>query len=259
MALGKYLYCISRCSEERIFEGVAAIGNPDAPVHTVPWGGLAVVVSDSAVERYEVTRSNMIAHERVIEAVLRDQTPLPMQFSTIESMPRIREMLDRRSEEIDRLLREMEGKVEVSLKILWRDERLPFEEIVAENGAVRMLRDTLQRQNGRVSQAQRVELGKMVEAALQRKRHAEANRILGPLRQIADRVVENPILLDRMIASCAFLVDREREAEFDRQVAALDEELEQRINFTYFGPLAPYSFVQIDLADGAAEEDERVA
>lgn len=249
MVVGKYLYCITRCSEERIFEGVAAIGNPEVPVHTVPWGGLAVVASDSAIERYEATRTNLLSHERVIEAVMREQTPLPVSFGTVadheKPVANIQKLLESRAAEFDRLLHEMEGKVELGLKALWRSESLVFDEIVAESERIRTLRDALRRQPGGASQAARMRLGEMVKTALARKRDAEARRILAPLRLIADRVADNSVLLDRMIVNSAFLVRRNRETEFDRAVAALDEELGLRISLRYAGPVAPYNFVRI--------------
>ena len=252
MVLGKYLYCIIRCSEERIFEGVPAIGGPDLPVHTVPWGELAAVVSDSPVERYEATRHNLVSHERVIEAVMPEQTPLPVRFGTIAepgkgagAVANIQKLLEQRAAEFDRLLREMEGRVELGLKAFWRSENLVFDEIVAKDERIRTLRDALQRASGGASQAARIQLGEMVKAALARKREAEAARILAPLRLIAERVTENPVLLDRMIVNSAFLVRRDREAEFDRPVAALDRERGEQIRLMYVGPVAPYNFVRI--------------
>jgi hypothetical protein len=252
MATGKYLYCIIRCSEERIFDGVAAIGAPDLPVHTVPWGGLAAVVSDSPVERYEATRQNLLSHERVIEAVMQEQTPLPVRFGTVAesgkgagTVANIQKLLRTRAAELDGLLHEMEGKVELGLKAFWRSEKLVFDEIVAKDERIRALRDALQRTSGGASQAARIQLGEMVKAALARKREAEAARILAPLRLIAERVAENPVLLDRMIVNSAFLVRRDREAEFDRPVAALDRERGEQIRLMYVGPVAPYNFVRI--------------
>lgn len=249
MATGKYLYCIIRAAEERTFDGVAAVGGPDCPVHTVPWGGLAAVVSDSPIERCEATRQNLVSHERVIEAVLQEQTPLPVRFGTIansgDAVANIQKLLETRATEFDRLLREMEGKVELGLKAFWRSETIVFDQIVAEDGQIRTLRDALQHQPGGASQAARIRLGELVKAALARKRDAEAKRILAPLRPIADRVASNPVLLDRMIVNSAFLVRRDRQPSFDRAVADLDSERSEQIRLTYVGPVAPYNFVSI--------------
>ncbi len=249
MATGRYLYCIIRGSDERTFDGVVGVGAPDLPVYTVPWGELAAVVSDSPVERYEATRQNLVSHERVVEAIMQEQTPLPVRFGTIadsgDAIANIQRLLEARAAEFDGLLREMEGRVELGLKAFWRNEAAVFDQIVAEDDQVRALRDSLKRTSGGGSQAARIRLGEMVKAALVRKREAEAARILAPLRPIAERVVENPVLLDRMILNSAFLVKREREAEFDVPVAALDRERGEQIRLMYVGPVAPYNFVRI--------------
>jgi len=138
----------------------------------------------------------------------------------------------------------MQGRVELGLKAFWRSESQVFDEIVAENEGIRSLRDTLRRQRG-ASQTAQMRLGEMVKTALARKRDAEAARILAPLRPLADRVAENQVLLDRMIVNAAFLVQRDREPEFDRSVAALDATLGQQTRLMYVGPVAPYDFVKI--------------
>ncbi len=247
--VGVYLYCIIRSSEERVFDGVPAIGGTGAAVRTVTRGGLAAVVSDSPFERYEATRQNLIAHERVIEAVMQEQTPLPVRFGTIadpaDALGDLTKLLEARASEFDGLLREMDGRVQLSLKAFWRTDAIVFDQIVAEDTRVRAMRDSLARAASGASQSSRIQLGEMVKAALVRKRESEAAKLLSTLRPVAERVSENPVLLDRMILNGAFLVGRDREAEFDRLVAVLDEERTEQIRFMYVGPVAPYDFVRI--------------
>ena len=194
MAMGKYLYCIIRGGDERTFDGVAAIGDSALPVYTVPYGALAAVVSDSPFERYEATRANLVSHERVIEAVMREQTPLPVRFGTIadpaDAVADIQKLLDTRATEFDGLLREMDGRVEMGLKAFWRSDAIVFDQIVAEDAQIRALRDSLKRSPSGASQASRIRLGEMVKAALGRRRDAEAAKILAPLRSIAERFRE---------------------------------------------------------------------
>ena len=80
--MGKYLYCIIPCSENRTFTA-DVIGDGDGVVHTVCHQDLAVVVSNSPVTQYESTRRNMVAHERVLETVMREFTLLPVRFGTV--------------------------------------------------------------------------------------------------------------------------------------------------------------------------------
>lgn len=247
--VGKYLYCIIRCSEERSFDDVAPIGDANGPVHTIPHNGLAVAVSDSPVEEYESTRTNMLAHERVQERVMQEFTLLPVRFSTVtrgsSPVQDVQKLLQKRGREFDGLLAEMEGKVELGLKALWRDEKAIFEEIVAANPPIRRLRDSLRREPAEVVRFKGIPLGEMVKKALEQKKSGEAADILGPLRRVASRVQENDIILDRMIVNAAFLVDEGRQGEFDRAVSKLDGELEQRVLLKYVGPVPPYNFVNI--------------
>ncbi|HYX24311.1 MAG TPA: GvpL/GvpF family gas vesicle protein, partial [Thermoanaerobaculia bacterium] len=79
---GKYVYCIIQTKEPRRF-GPIGIGSDPAEVHTVSYQDIAAVVSDTPLEVYDPTRENVLAHERVNEAVMRDYTVIPMSFSTV--------------------------------------------------------------------------------------------------------------------------------------------------------------------------------
>src|SRR6185312_12094120 len=79
---GKYVYCIIQTTEPRRF-GHIGIGSDPTAVHTVSYKDIAAVVSDTPLEVYDPTRENVLAHERVNEAVMRDFTVIPMSFSTV--------------------------------------------------------------------------------------------------------------------------------------------------------------------------------
>jgi hypothetical protein len=243
---GKYCYCIICCRQDRTFD-VAGPGKGLA--HTVCHKGLAAVVSDSPVKQYETTRKNTIAHEKVLERVMREFDLLPVRFGTVTNstspLEDIKKLLSARFEEFDRLLKDMEGRVELGLKAFWRDEKAVFEEVVAENADIRKLRKSLLGKPPEAIRLEGIRLGEMVKEALDRKRSKEAAGILLPLRLIAQRVRENDTLVDRAIVNAAFLVDRRREQDFDQAIRRLDEEWGNRAAFKYVGPVPPYNFVNI--------------
>lgn len=246
--MGKYLYCIIPCQEDHTFD-VVAIGSEDGVVHTVSHNGLAAVVSGSPVKQYESTRRNMMAHERVLERVMREFTLLPVRFGTVTDstspLENVQKLLSTKFEEFNRLLRDMEGKVELGLKAFWRDEKALFEEIVAENTDIRRLRNSLSGKPPEATHFDRIRLGEMVKEALNRKRAGEAARILQPLRRVAHSVRENEALGDRMVVNAAFLVDKSKEPEFDQVVSKLDEQFGERVVLKYIGLAPPYNFVNI--------------
>lgn len=106
----KYLYCIIKCGEERSFNGVSAIGGRGDGIHTVGFGDLACVVSDSPDMKYDSTRANMMAHETVIEQVMEEFTVLPIRFGTVT-----RKGSDSPVEDIRHKLLESRGKEFLSL------------------------------------------------------------------------------------------------------------------------------------------------
>jgi len=247
--LGKYLYCIIRCSQERPVSGVLPIGDTDSSVHTMPHDDLAVVVSDSPVMKYEITRANMLAHQRVQEAVMKEFPILPVRFGTVADpaspIESIQRLLEKRSGEFHQLLDYVETRNELGVKALWRDEKVIFQEIVAENPVIKRLRDSLEGKPAQATHFDRMRLGEMVKEALEGKRRREAEPLMASLRSLADRWVENPVFVDRMILNSAFLVAKNREDEFGGAVDHLDSELGHRIALKYVGPLPPYNFVNI--------------
>jgi hypothetical protein len=250
----KYLYCVIQTGEERSFDA-AAIGDGGAGVHTVLFQDLAMVVSDSANQKYDHTRANLLAHEKVIEGVMGEGfTVLPVRFgrltlatskNPVEDIQQ--QVLKRRGDEFHDLLAEMDDKAELGLKALWRDEKTIFEEIVAENLGIQRLRDSLQGRSGAATHYQRLRLGEGVKAALDHKREGEGKRLLAGLRPLACRDRENKMVMDRMVVNAAFLVERCREGEFDQMIDQLEGELGHRLAFKYSGPNPPFNFVELEV------------
>jgi len=256
----RYLYCIIKCEDERSFDGLQAIGGDGDQVYTVVHEDLACVVSHSPDMKYDNTRANMMAHETVIEQVMIEEgfTVLPVRFGTVtrKDSPSpegdIRhKLLESRFKEFQNLHNEMEGKVELGLRALWRDEKAIFDEIVAENKEIRRVRKSLMGRMDRAPEAthwDRTRIGEMVKAAMDAKRDREAKKLLSRIRPITDKVRENKIIMDRMVLNAAFLVDKRREEAFDELVKRLDEELGERMVLKYTGPIPPFNFCEIVVA-----------
>ena len=248
----KYLYCIIKCGEERSFNGVPAIGGRGDRIHTVVFNDLACVVSDSPDMKYDSTRANMMAHEKLIEQIMREFTVLPIRFGTVTTkdssspVEDIRhKLLESRFKELLSLHEEIDNRVELGLKALWRDEKAIYEEIVAENRELRKLRDSIEGKSPEGTHFDRMHLGEMVKKALDQKREKEAKKLLARLRPVADRLQENKIIMDRMVLNAAFLANKDREIECDEIVKRLDEELGERMVFKYVGPTPPFNFCDI--------------
>jgi hypothetical protein len=207
---------------------------------------LAAVVSETPDIEYRRDRFNMTVHMLVLEEVMREHAILPVRFGTVAPSESIivEKLLNGRGPELNALMEEIEGRVEMGLKAFWRDD-VVYREIVEEDPQIRRLRDQLAHRSPEESYYDRVRLGTMVEAALIRKRAADAEEIMARLQPLAHKAKVNTAMADSMVINAAFLVDRRRETEFDRAVREIDEALGSRQTLKYVGPTPPYNFVDI--------------
>jgi hypothetical protein len=241
---GKYVYCVIR-SEDPLRFGAIGLGTVPAEISTVHYKDIAAVVSDTPIEVLDATRENVLAHERVNEAVMRDHTVIPMSFGTVfKTRDDIIELLRGAYSAFIDVLLKMEDKVEFGLKVLWeRDEVV--KQIEREDDDVRQLKGEISSQSGPTYFA-RVQYGRLVESALQARSERYVSEIFESLRDVAVASRANKPIGDKMIMNAAFLVSRDREQAFDAKVKAVGAKY-AHLTFRYTGPWPPYNFVNIRL------------
>ena len=245
---GKYLYCVISAEGPAEFP-VAGVNGAQERVHCIQASGLAVVVSDALSDGYHFTRATVMAHQSVIQELMRSFTVLPFSFGTVASSEEeVRGLLARYREELLSKLSYLEDKAEHELKALWRDKELPFQEIVAELDDIRRYRDAIGRRPPAETYQERIQIGRMVKEALEVKREAESRRILDHLRPLAVEVRVNPILMDQMILNAAFLLEKGTELRLEEALVALDREYQDRVRFRLAGPSPPFNFVSMPIS-----------
>jgi hypothetical protein len=217
-------------------------------VRIVTYDDLAAVVSDATHDDYDVTRENLLAHQRVITQAMTRSDVLPVSFGTVAaSDQQVQEqLLHCAADDLHRSLEYVRGRIEFDLKVLWNEERL-FAEIIAEDDDIRALLDSLTGHPREATQYERIHLGELVAAVLQRKSEAEAASLLDALEPLAVETWLNDNLGDMMLLNAAFLVDKTQEQAFNARVQALGEAQAGRQIFQYVGPLPPYNFVDMRL------------
>lgn len=243
---GKYIYCIVNSKQDRHF-GPIGVGGRRDEVLTIGYEDLSMVVSNHPLTKLVVSRENMIAHEKVIEEVMKEfDSVLPVRFGTIaSSADEIRNLLDNRRREFQESLKNMERKVELGVKGLWKNMSLIFKEIVEENKDIKKIKDSIQKDKNKKNIQAKMEAGKMVAQALLKKKEKESTKIADELKVAAYDCKLNKTLGDEMFMNTAFLVDKGREKEFDNIMDDLSDAHKDRVRFMYSGPFAPYNFVNI--------------
>ena len=163
---GRYVYGIIQ-SREPI--GLAAWGSEgqDETVYVVTHGDIAAVVSRTAVFIFDPTRENALAHEHVIETVMKTHTIIPMSFGTVfRTDDDIREVLRSIYPSVKDVLKQMSGKVEFGLKVTWDRDQI-VEELQREHEEIHRFHQEITRKHLQSTYFARMQLGRMIDKALE--------------------------------------------------------------------------------------------
>jgi len=241
---GRYVYCIIRASQPLKF-GAIGMDEQWPEVYTINYRDMAAIVSDVPISPLDSTRENVLAHERVNEAVMRDHTVIPMSFGTIfKTRDDIVELLRSAYEAFVDVLNKMQDKLEFGLKVLWdRDEMVRA--IEEEDEDIHRLKSEISSQKGSTYFA-RMQYGRLIDGALQQRSERYVAEFLQRLRDVSVASRVNRAIGDKMIMNAAFLVQRDKEQAFDRRIKEIAAAFE-KLTFKYTGPWPPYNFVNIRL------------
>ena len=240
---GKYLYCIIDSGEPRSF-GPLGIGGRGDELRAVCFNDISCIASNSQIERYPASRENIISHEKAIEKVMKKHAVLPVRFATIaESEEKIKKILEKEYDNFKNLLNSIRGKKELGFKAVFKENIYAY--ILQSYEAIRTLKRKITTLYPEKAYYQRMEIGRMVEQALEGEKKEYKAKILETLKPIADDIRINSTYGERMILNAAFLAEKSKETEFDRQVQELDCKYGDRINFKYVGIVPPFNFVNL--------------
>jgi len=239
MTDSKYIYGVIETSQRREF---GSIGLGEKLVYTIGLKGLACVVSDSDLEVYIANAVNLAEHERVLEKVMGEHVVLPMRFGTVADSEReILLMLKKHGNQFLRMLKKLEGKVEVKLEIAWKDMKAVFSEIVERNPALKKLKSDPHAK----SREDVIMAGQMVYQFLQDKRVKESEAFIKALKRVSEGCAMSKSTRDELMMNASFLIDKKKIGEFDKTLNGLDAKTSGRYDIRYIGPLPPYSFVEM--------------
>jgi hypothetical protein len=242
---GKYVYCVVESRQEHNF-GPVGVGARGDEVLTIGYDDLSMVASNHPMEGCPASRENLIAHQKVIEQTMHEfASVLPIRFGTVAAgADEIRNLLDRRRREFKTRLVEMDHKIELGVKGLWRDMNAVYDELLCEHPVLKQRKEALEKK-GKSDRRGRIELGRLVAQALDAQKQRAAEEIVESLRRSAYDHRLNKTIGDEMFLNAAFLVGRGREKEFDNIMDDLSEKYAGSMQFLYSGPLPAFNFVNI--------------
>jgi hypothetical protein len=168
---------------------------------------------------------------------------LPLRFGAVLTSDDAvsEELLEPNRDEFTAALSELDGRVEYVVKGRYL-ERASLAEVLSENPQAERLRQQIQGQEPDATRDLRIELGEIVNDAMEEKRERDT-RVVGDA--MADHCVASAVrepTHERDAAHVAFLVDEGQEEGMDKAIESLARKWEGRMELRVMGPMAAYDF-----------------
>src|SRR5712671_1468047 len=200
---GRYVYGIIESTEPSTF-GKSGIGGSGDSIYTIHHGDVAAVVSKTSVFIFDPTRENVLAHEHVIETVMKTNTIIPMSFGTVfRTDDDIKEVLRSIYPSLKDVLKQMAGKLEFGLKVTWDRDRV-VEELKRDHEEIHRFHLELTRKHLQSTYFARMQLGRMIDKAMAERSADYVREIYDALRHICVASRDNKPIGDKMIMNAAF-------------------------------------------------------
>jgi hypothetical protein len=254
---GLYLYGLAAGDDAALAAALTGVdGVAGASPTLLDLGGRAIIASPHPCGEILRTRRRMLAHTRVLEAAMQVATVLPMRFGLIASdRADVAAMVADHAAAVDAQLARIAGQVEIGLRVSFPREAA-LAAVLADRPDLAAARDRL-RGRGASGHFERVELGRQVAEALDRRRTESQRALAARLAPLCtDHVLRTPEEdIEVLRAEC--LLPAEAEPGFASAV-------QQAVSHCTFapgaepsirlvGPVPPYHFVDLVLGRPGAE------
>ncbi|TDD87597.1 GvpL/GvpF family gas vesicle protein [Saccharopolyspora karakumensis] len=242
---GAYVYGITR-EQEASPGDLPAVGG-ESEVRVVSRGGLSALISDLELNRPLGTPEDLLAHERVLDAVAADTTVLPMRFGAVlaDADAVADELLEPHLDEFTSALAELDGTIQYAVRGSYLDDA-HLREVVAEDPVIAELREQLRGVAEDAAYDERVRLGELVHDAVLAKRRADAEHLVRATDSATLGSRVHDVVGESEALHVSFLVDRDQVSDFEDALGELGQRWTERIGLRQIGPLAPYDFVRED-------------
>jgi hypothetical protein len=212
-------------------------------VSTIAHGRIAAIVSDVPIDRPLGVRGDLVAHETVLDSVAAQAAVVPMRFpAVVEEHAVVDELLAPNEDHFLALLDDLEGRAQFTLTGRYEQDAV-LREVLEGDEEIRALREKVRELPEDASYYDRVRLGELIVRALEERRETEGADIVDRLEPFAVATVTNQLAAPEDVVNVAFLVDRERQEEFENAVEDVGKDLAGRVRLRLLGPVAPYDFI----------------
>lgn len=191
------------------------IGDRGDEVYCIHFKDVTAIVSNTPFEEYDPTEENTLAHEKVIQEVLKEGlTIAPMRFCTVlKSRADVMKLFNSAYLPFKKNILKIKNRLELDVKVFLDIEKL---------------RTEISNDEELVKSSEKI-----------------ATELDERLKRIADAMVLEEQITEDMIMNASFLVHKEKIKEFREEIDDFDKKFTDKLKIRISGPTAPYNFVQM--------------
>jgi hypothetical protein len=165
----------------------------------------------------------------------------------------VREILSKGYRTIKDIFERAKDNIEIDIVATLNDLK-SFLQGISQDDEIRQLKQSLLNKEGGITIDDQMKVGVLVKRHLDKKKEMFANQIQAALGEIAQNLKAHDLMDDKMVLNTAFLLDKNRQKEFERKLDELNDKFEDKLNFRCVGPLPPYSFYTLEVKKPQFEE-----
>ncbi|OCA92116.1 GvpL/GvpF family gas vesicle protein [Pseudobacillus wudalianchiensis] len=244
--MGIYIFCgIQTETDEKL--GEIEFEGEQRELFIIRYKDAAIVAAEVPMKIYHPNKENLMMHQGAVSLVMKqNSTVIPVSFGNVfHSKEDVRVLLENLYPQFEKLFPEIKGKVELGLKVVGKKEWL--ESQVSENSKINKMAQAIKGKSEEASYYERVQLGGAAQKIIASLQDEIKQEVFSPLKELAEASKVNDPIGERMLLNAAFLVDQDKEDEFDQKVNDLHEKWKDKVEFSYSGPWPAYNFVNIRL------------
>jgi hypothetical protein len=249
--VGVYVYGIVPGDVELVPDA-RGIGDPPGEMTLVRHGRLAALVSEVDIGRPIGRPADLKLHERLLDATAAADVPvLPMRFGAVMDSPEAvqENLLTPNHDLFADALRELDGRVEYVVHGRFVEDAI-LAKVMSDNPVVASQRERLREMDEEVALDARIELGEVVNRAVEAERDRKTTELIDALDPSTLAQAVRPPTSELDAFHVAFLVDLDRTEEFGGAVEEFAAESDALIKVELRGPLAAFDFIVTRKPDG---------
>lgn len=241
---GLYIYCITDIPVDNLSFGKGGIENEEGELFTIKYRDISAIVSEAEIKQYKPTRKNNLVHEINIEKIMKNGNVLPFRFGVVaKNKGEILKLLEEKHGSFKELLKTVNNRFEMGVKVSYPNLKDVLSFIGETHPVIMQLKK--EKRNVLGNQNMIIDVGRIIEQELNEISLRYKDNIYSKLSSFATKSIISENLSNEMILNASFLIEKNREKDFDSLVYKLDEENKGKLNFKCAGPFPPYGFVKL--------------